>query len=150
MNNIEIIASGDKWIGDGIIPTMSAITELIDNSEDSLIMTIYVLTSDLIFDKIHSALKRGVEIEIFIYFNEDYLNLINKLKKLSDSYNYCKIHILDEEFIHSKIIISDRSKLLIGSANFSRRAFFSNYELGVFIDDSHIAFELEKVIKRLL
>lgn len=57
MNNIEIIASGDKWIGDGIIPTMSAITELIDNSEDSLIMTIYVLTSDLIFDKIHSALK---------------------------------------------------------------------------------------------
>ena len=50
MNNIEIIASGNKWIGDGIIPTMSAISELIDNSEDSLIMTIYVLTSDLIFD----------------------------------------------------------------------------------------------------
>lgn len=135
MNNIEIIASGDKWIGDGVIPTLSAISDLIDNSEDSLIMTIYVLTSNLILDKIHSALKRGVEIEIFIYYNEDYLNLIRKLKKLSDSYNYCKIHILDEEFIHSKIIISDRSKLLIGSANFSCRALFSNYELGVFIDN---------------
>ena len=40
MNTIEIIASGDKWIGDGVIPTMSAISELIDNSEDSLIMTV--------------------------------------------------------------------------------------------------------------
>lgn len=150
MENIKIFASGDKWIGQGVTSTFAIFSDLIDSANNSLLLTIYVLSSKEIYTKLIKAVERGIEVEIFIYFDENYVDIIRKLKQLSEKYYYVKIYVLKEEVIHSKIIISDKSRVALGSANLSFNALYKNYELGVFIEDKNIAYELENIIKRLL
>ena len=58
-NNLQIIASGDEWIKMGVQSTFSTLYKLIDDAEDSLLLTAYIFT------KLEKALKRGIKVEIF-------------------------------------------------------------------------------------
>lgn len=42
--NVRIVATGEKWIGKGVRSTSSVIEELIDSTENSLLITIYILS----------------------------------------------------------------------------------------------------------
>ncbi|MEM3186503.1 MAG: phospholipase D-like domain-containing protein [Conexivisphaerales archaeon] len=40
----------------------------------------------------------------------------------------------EKKQLHAKIIVSDRTKALVGSANFSWGGMYSNYEIGLLIE----------------
>ena len=41
INNYELVASGEKWIKSDVKSTFRAISEIIDKTQSSLILTIY-------------------------------------------------------------------------------------------------------------
>ena len=65
--NVSIVASGDKWIGDGILPFQTVIGNLIEEASHSLALTAFLVTDMEIVQKIESALIRGVSVEVFHY-----------------------------------------------------------------------------------
>lgn len=150
--NYEIVATGDKWMGYGVKTTSRAVDELIDKSEKSLLFTIYIITDKNILKKIIAALERGVNVEVFLYRGEEFdqQGIASEISKLEKKYENFKVYIgSSDEFIHSKVLISDKHSILIGSANLTSKGLSSNYELGILIDDEDVSFKVESIIKKL-
>jgi cardiolipin synthase len=51
----------------------------------------------------------------------------------------------DIQQLHAKVIVVDRNKAVIGSANFSWNGMYGNYEIGLLLKGQH-AWKLAKVI----
>jgi len=151
MNDIDVIVSGEKWVGYGFKSTSSTVYDLIDSAEKNLILTIFVLSSFTVFEKIKKALNRGVRIDIYIYNKLTPKEILSALNDLNYQCKYLTLYTAkDDEFIHSKIIICDKKKVYIGSANLSDSGLSTHYELGVLIEDSKIAYEVETVVEKLI
>lgn len=153
MKDYQIVASGKKWIGNGIRSTNNVINQLIDESYEKILLTIFVVTDEEILKNIEAALKRKIEVDIFINIDEeDYINekILNKLIQLKPKYDNLSLYEIIEEKIHAKIVIVDSKKLLIGSANLTYHGLNKNYELGILIEDSEVAYDVETIIKRLI
>lgn len=150
-SDIQIVATGNKWIGYGIKPTSDAIKELIDHSHKSLLLTIFILTDNEILEQIVNALNRGVKVEIFIHNDRDFAkSIMDNIVDLQKRYPHIKVFIVSEDFMHAKVLISDKENVLIGSANLTRSGLSKNYELGISLKDRKIAYDLETIIKRLV
>lgn len=149
--NYEIVVSGEKWVGNGVKSTSQVINDLIEDSFENLILTIYIITNDNVFKTIKNALKRGVKVEIFMYKGEKfYKNIAPRIIELKDEFTNFKVYESNEEFIHAKVLISDKHNILIGSANLTKNGLSSNYELGILIDDENVCYNVERIIKRLI
>lgn len=151
MVEYNIVVSGSKWVQGNVLSTEKAIKKLIDESYETLLLTIYIITNEELLEHIVNALKRKVEVEIYVYESDDleFKKVLNKLKNLGDSYSNLKLHISTEEFIHSKVLIADTMNVIIGSANLTKKGLKSNYELGILLKDEEIAYDVERIIKRL-
>lgn len=150
-SKVQIVATGDKWIGYGVKTTASAIQELIDNSKKSLLLTIYIISEGNILNKLKRALNRGVKVEVFIQDDKEfYQSIMDNLLELQKKYDHIKIFSCSEELMHAKVLISDKKEVIIGSANLTRSGLSNNYELGILLEDRRIAYELETIIKRLV
>lgn len=150
-SKVQIVATGDKWIGYGVKTTSSAIQEMIDNSKKSLLLTIYIISEGNILNKLKRALNRGVKVEVFIQDDKEfYQSIMDNLLELQKKYDHIKIFSGSEELMHAKVLISDKKEVIIGSANLTRSGLSNNYELGILLEDRRIAYELETIIKRLV
>lgn len=150
-SNAEIVATGDKWIGYGITPTEHAIKEMINKSKKFLLITVFIISESKVLKNIEKALNRGVNVEIFIHNDKEFSRSIQSdLIELQEKYSHINVFIAPNEFMHAKVLISDKKKVLIGSANLTRSGLSKNYELGILLDNPKIAYKLEKIIKRLI
>lgn len=150
-SNAEIVATGDRWIGYGITPTEEVIKEMIDKSKKFLLITIFIISESRVLENIEKALNRGVNVEIFIHNDKEFFRSIQPdILKLQERYPHIKVFIAPNDFLHAKVLISDKKKVLIGSANLTSAGLSKNYELGILLDDSNIAYKLESIIKRLI
>lgn len=153
VNEYELVASGEKWIGEGIKSSAKVISDLIDESFNHLTLTIFILFDYQIWNKIKSAVKRRVTVEIFIYehHNNDYRGLIDDVVEYSIRHpSYLKVYRSNTDYIHSKVIIADKSKVYLGSANLTQKGLNQNYELGIFVNDKDFAFNLKRIIGKLI
>ena len=149
-NSIKVVASGKKWIGSGTILTSTVVEELINQSKTSLLITSYVLSDYNLINLIKNALEGGITIELFIYKKILNENIFKKILSMNNKYIGLNLYLSrEEEFIHSKVIIRDKTEVLIGSANLTNSGLTTNYELGVLIKNPQVAYEIEKVIKKI-
>ncbi|MCD6370062.1 MAG: hypothetical protein J7L63_01000 [Thermoplasmata archaeon] len=139
MSKPEIVISGEKWLGKGLLSVYSRIEEIINEAKHSILIAVYQFTSRELITLIERALRRGVE--VYIYTTE-----------IADIHSHpnLKIHLLRDIMLHAKIIIVDGEKILIGSSNFTFSGFFKNYEVGVYLEDEEIAYKLTKLIKVMI
>lgn len=145
-NEIEIIASGEKWLGSGVRSTFSTLKNLIESSRESLLMTVYILKDYSVIELIENALERGVVVDIFASRDDKSLN--QKIAHIQNDYSDIHVHLTDET-LHSKVLISDNKRIILGSANLTHSGLYRNYELGIYIENDEIAYELERLIRRL-
>lgn len=145
----HIIASGEKWVGSGVRSISSTVRNLIESSQESILMTVYILSDSSILEYIKNSLERGVFVEIFIYKKENFLSNMKRISDMEKEYNNLKIYYI-MDMLHSKVLISDNEKLIVGSANFTANGLYRNHEVGVLIEDSEIAYEMGKLIRRLV
>lgn len=149
--DIQIVATGKKWIGDGVRTTSSVINEMIDSTEDSLLLTVFIISNESILKQIIKALDKGISIDILINKDNELQNFIlDELIDLEKNYNHLNIYQIFDAFLHAKVMISDYKKVLIGSANLTNAALITNYELGLMVENPEIAYKLEGIIRRLI
>ena len=149
----KLVASCEKLICESIKSSYNVIFDLIDKFFNSLTLTIFILFDYQIWSKLKEAVKRRVNVKIFIYERHDdnYKGIVDEVVEyLVCPSNYLKVHKTNEYYIHSKVIISDRFKVYFGSANPPQNGLNENYVLRIVVIDKNSAFYLEKIIKKLI
>lgn len=75
--------------------------------------------------------------------------IYNEILRLEKEYIDMNVFKVNDTLLHAKVLVSDGKKALISSANLTLGGMLNNYELGVMLEDSDVAFEIETVIRRL-
>ncbi len=152
VSGIIIAATGEKWVGYGIRSFSSLTDEIMNSAQKEIVMTMYVFSDMNVVENLLKALKRGISVEIFIY-NPDPLKryrAIQEIFTMTKNYKTLKIHIINEEVLHAKILIIDNDTVLSGSANPTFGGMVKNYELGFLIKDGIIAQKVLTLLRRLV
>jgi cardiolipin synthase len=146
------VATGDAWIGYGVRSFKSVISELIENAEKELILTVYILTNVNIVSALSTALERGVRVTIYLYDDGKDItksNAVREILALCEEYPYLIIKKVEKRVLHAKVIVADGRKVLSGSANLTYPALINNYELGFLIENVTVAGKMIELIKKV-
>ncbi len=153
---ISIVATGTAWIGGGVRSVQSAIGELLNGAENELQLAVYDITDGAgnFVDGIKACAARGLRISFVINRYEDKAPRLREvLKEAADRYSNLELFSFRPEGraedLHAKVIIADRSKMLLGSSNLSFRGLVMNHEIAAVISGK-AAFEAAKLIDSLL
>lgn len=109
--------------------------EILQAKQSIVIGTPYFIPTKRLLDALLKALQKGVRVSIIIPYKRDhplvreaaYPFLQTLLKAGANVYDFYA------GFYHSKIIIIDQEKCIIGTANFDRRSISLNFECSCFI-----------------
>lgn len=146
-----VVATGEKWIGYGTRSFASVMKEILEDAENEIVLTVYLLSDLSIIDSIEGALKRGVMVEIYVYkeVQESRSTPIAKLMKLKEIYPHLSVYSLTEDYLHAKVLVADNKKSLVGSANLTLGGLVKNYELGFMVEDGVISGQILNLLRRL-
>lgn len=140
MTHIEILATGPELITKGIRGIESVVEDLIREAKSEIQIITYVFTAKAIriLTLVEKAAERGVSITIVVNKLEVH-NLVirTKLKSITEKFPYVKIYTfadLGGKQLHAKILVVDRKKAVVGSANYTWGGMVSNYEVGLLVE----------------
>jgi len=154
MNKVKILATGPEFLKEGIRGTGPVIEEMIKNSKKEIQIMAYVISfhASKFLDHLEDALKREVKITVILNrLDEQDEKIKRKIKKMKRQYHKLKvINFTDPSGgdLHAKVIVADRKKAVIGSANFSWHGMSHNYEVGVQLEGDS-AWKLAKIIDEM-
>jgi cardiolipin synthase len=148
---MSLVASGDKWIGQGVKPFQMAIDDMIGEASHHLALTVFTVTDVKIVHEIEKALSRGVSVEIFHCETDPSIDkeAVAYLMRLKETHQNLVIHVISDHRLHAKVVVADSNTVLIGSANLTYSAMLDNYELGVLINDGRTAHDVLGLLGRL-
>jgi phosphatidylserine/phosphatidylglycerophosphate/cardiolipin synthase-like enzyme len=147
MTNATIIATGTEFVNKGLRRTQPVIEEMIKNANKSIHILNYSFGPDAegLWDMLDDILGKGKHVTI----------VVNDLSRLDDDNPHEKkvkerLYGLNNKFgkrnfvladfkkpdgwMHAKVIVADRNKMVIGSANLSKGGLKNHYEMGVLIE----------------
>ncbi len=145
---INIIATGELFVGYGVRSIGAVITEIIREARCEIQIMAYLITSPDFVDLLVSAAERGVSVTVVINdMQEQPQEIREKLLYAARKFNYFVVSEFCQKYkgsLHAKVIVVDRQKAVIGSANFTKHGIESgNHEIAVLVYGS----EVEKVAR---
>lgn len=151
MTHVEILATGPELIKKGFRGIEPVVEEIIRKATSEIQILAYVITSNAlhILDLLEKAAEKGIKIILIINSLESQDDvIISRLNSLASKFPHVKIFNFsdpEKRQLHAKIIVTDRRKAVIGSANFSWGGMYANYEVGMLIEDEG-AWEIAKIV----
>lgn len=101
------------------------------------IMTPYLIIDTDMINSLIRASKRGVDVRILVPGIPDkkivYMQTSSYFKLLYD--NGVKILKYKDGFVHSKVLLSDDNKAVVGTINFDYRSLYLHFENGIYMED---------------
>lgn len=153
MTDIQILATGSKFIGEGVRGTGQVIEELIRQAKNEIQIMAYLFTeSGKIIPLLEKSLQKGIKVTIVINdLGKQDAEIKKKISILGKEFSNLKVvNFLKEggEQLHAKVVVVDRKKAVVGSANFSWSGLTRNYEVGVLLS-GEAAWKLGKLVDDL-
>ncbi len=160
MTDATIIATGTEFVNKGLRRTQPVIQDMIKNANKSIHILNYSFGPDAegLWDMLDDILGKGKHVTI----------VVNDLSRLDDDNPHEKkvkerLYGLNNQFgkrnfvladfkkpdgwMHAKVIVADRKKLVIGSANLSKGGLKNHYEMGVLIEGEE-SWKVAKIIQQ--
>lgn len=113
------------------VNSRSRIISLINSSEVSIWMYSEVLRDEEVTGALSDASDRGVNVRILVNPSADEDDAPYYLDALAHN---VEIRVLRNPYVHSKLMIVDGTKALVGSQNYSYTSLNLNRELGIILD----------------
>lgn len=130
-------------------PTVSeSYTGLISSADSTIVMAnAYLMPSGRVLRSLKDAARKGVRIDIVTGDRTDLpASLKNRpfrvMKRLSRNGNIT-IDVLEDTFLHGKVISVDSERVMIGSANLDYLSRAVNLELCIIVNDNDVASQFE-------
>ena len=153
MTKIDLLATGAKFLKHGLQGTGPMIEETIASATNEIHMMAYVITPHArhVLRLLEEALESGVKVTIVVNrLAEQDERTQARLRRMLKAYRHLRVvdFQLPRGELHAKVIVADRRRAVIGSANFSFGGMANNYEIGVRIDGKE-AWKVSKLIDSL-
>ncbi len=139
MNRVQIVGTGPDFVGQGVRSVEPVLEELIRGSRQEIHLAAYLFTPEAtgLIDLLSAAANRGVKQTIVVNrLSTQDSEVRSRLTKLV--MNSSDVNLRDyspkKSQLHAKVLVADRSRALIGSANFTWGGMVSNYELGLYVE----------------
>lgn len=151
MNKVQILATGFEFMKEGVRGIEPVIEELINSAQEEIHIMAYIFTPSAlhILHLLNDAAERGIKITMVvnrIEFQDEqikaWLNSAGKKFPHVRVVNFCNP---EGRQLHAKVIVSDRNRALVGSANFSWGGMVANYEIGILLEGD-LAWKLAELI----
>jgi cardiolipin synthase len=151
MSSVNILVTGPELIRDGTRGIEPVVEELIREAQSEIQIMAYVITPHArrLISLLEEAAKRRVAIIIVINRFEAQEEIVKqRLRDLcACSENVRVLNFSDpgHRELHAKILVADRKKAVIGSANFSWGGMSANCEVGIQVEGEP-AWTLGKIV----
>jgi phosphatidylserine/phosphatidylglycerophosphate/cardiolipin synthase-like enzyme len=138
MHSVRVVATGSVWIGKGIGSVATAIRELLSGAADEVQIASYTLgMAEDLLGLIENCLSRGVRVVMIVNkLKNQSTHSTSRLLDFKSRFQHFELVSFDPpetEDLHAKIIVVDRSRAIVGSANPSRRGLFRNHEIALVV-----------------
>ncbi|MDA8126462.1 MAG: phospholipase D-like domain-containing protein [Deltaproteobacteria bacterium] len=116
-------------------------------SEEILIATPYFVPGPRILRALLRAARRGVQVSLLLPARSD-VPVVRLLGRsfygalLRQGIAICE---LDGEILHAKVMLIDRERTILGSANLDQRSFHRNFEINCIIDDGAFGGQIRRL-----
>ncbi len=153
MTEAEIIGTGVEFLRTGIMGMEPTIISLITEATTEIQIMAYVFTESAlpILNLLEKQASKGILITIIVNdLNSQRRVIVSKLNEIT---KYPKVKIVDfvdkrKRQLHAKVLVIDRMKALVGSANFTWGGMLTNYEVGIKVE-GELAWKLAKLVDSL-
>ncbi len=150
MSSIKILATGSDFLKEGVRGTGPVIEELMENIDNELHILAYVISehAEKFLGLIERALESGIKTTLVINnLQKQDTYVRDKLLKWKSKFRYFNLVDFNrkEKTLHAKVVVVDREKAVVGSANFSWGGMSGNYEIGILLEGRE-AWTLSKLV----
>ena len=147
MTDATIIATGTEFVNKGLRRTQPVIQDMIKNANKSIHILNYSFGPDAegLWDMLDDILGKGKHVTIVAndlsklddgsWWDKKVKDRLSGLNNKFGKRNFVLADFKKHDgFMHAKVIVADRNKMVIGSANLSDGGLKNHYEMGVFIE----------------
>ncbi len=154
LTEVEIIGTGVEFLRTGIMGMEPTIKLLITEATTEIQIMAYVFTESAlpILNLLEKQAAKGIMVTIVVNnLNSQRQVIVSKLNELA---KYPRVKIIDfidkrNRQLHAKVLVIDRKKALVGSANFTWGGMLTNYEVGIKVE-GEMAWKLAKLVDSLV
>ena len=151
---ITLLATGAYLVGCGVRAFDPVVAELLESARREIQLAIYRIDESALpfLDLLEQAAARGVRILMLVSDMENQPALVRERLM---SLNHCPdMQVIDFRkstggLLHAKVVLADRERAVVGSANLTWGGLVGNHELGVLVEGS-TAWEIGRVMDRLV
>jgi len=114
----------------------------------------YLLTESAspLIDLLEGALEKGVRVTAVLNAYEGNSRpLLSRLQALGEKHLHARVFVYSDEEsgpLHAKVLVADRKRAVVGSANLSWGGMVTNDEIGLLVEDGS-AWALASLVDRL-
>ena len=159
MDDLQIFVTGRYWTGvAGTLAIGPALFDLINHGDQEITIVAYRLTVSVkeVRQALEAALGRGCEVRLILdKSGEENPSETGFFGKLMQAFPNLTIWDFQDHSgdkfaaLHAKMLIVDRKKAIVGSANFSRNGLIENHEIAFSIEGGSVS-KLCKIIDELI
>ena len=150
----QVLVTGRYFAGFGLRAIGPVLQELIQSAEVELHLIAYLLTESgaPLIELLEIALERGVKVTFILNeYEGNSAELKSRLRSMAQRHEHAKLLTYNEKesgSLHAKVLVADRKRAVVGSANLSWGGMVTNNEIAVLVEDGS-AWELASLIDRL-
>jgi len=153
MGRITLLATGERLVSGGVRAFDPVIRELLQAARREIQLAIYRFDESAapLLDLLEQAAARGVRVLMVVSaIPSQPPGIRERLERLRSRPG---IRVVDFEaagggLLHAKVIVADRERAVIGSANLTWGGLVRNHEVGVLIEGSEV-WEIARLVDRL-
>jgi len=153
MGRIVLLATGERLVGEGVRAFDAVIAGLLETARREIQIAIYRIDASALplLDLLEQAAAREVRILILVSALEDQPAPVRE--RLESMGRRPRVRVVDFRraaggLLHAKVVLVDRERAVIGSANLTWGGLVANHELGVLIEGPE-AWEIGRLLDRL-
>ena len=117
-------------------------------AEEILIATPYFVPGPRIIRSLLRAVRRGVTVKLLLPARSDVplFLLLGRSSYATLLRGGVEIFELEREILHAKVMLIDRERTVIGSANLDQRSFHRNYEINCLVDNALFGAQIRSLL----
>lgn len=154
LSDAQVLVTGKYFSGLGLRAIGPVLQELVLSAQGELHLMSYLLTESAspLIDLLEGALEKGVRVTAVLNAYEGNSRpLLSRLQALGEKHLHARVFVYSDEEsgpLHAKVLVADRKRAVVGSANLSWGGMVTNDEIGLLVEDGS-AWALASLVDRL-
>lgn len=154
MGRIILLATGERLTGGGVRAFDPVIRELLQDARREIQLAIYRFDKSAmpLLNLLEQAATRGVRVLVVVSAMSAQPSAIRKRLELLVKWSGVQVVDFEAEkggMLHAKVIVVDRERAVIGSANLTWGGLVQNHEMGVLIEGPEV-WEIARMVDQLV